>query len=184
MKITVTIPRSSTSVDAELLVRFALKRLSEIDSEQIEPPPVLIALILAAGSHCNEFYERLTENIISSSEQAVEILRMCRDLFVPALWGQSPADSDRAEENPFPDEDNCNRVLHYALAEGRRMLAEEDFEFLGVFEFLTRTGLFCYAYRLYEFEFVRESCGEDSENLIRRGVEIIRTALGSPQEEN
>ncbi len=40
-------------------------------------------------------------------------------------------------------------------------------------------------YRLYQFEAVRQSFQDDPENLVRRGVEIIRAAAGiSPRNKN
>jgi len=70
------------------------------------------------------------------------------------------------------------------LGEGKRILAENDFEFLRVLEFLTRTGLLCYSFRLCQFEAIRETFRDDPKNLVRKGVEIIGAALGIPQDEN
>jgi hypothetical protein len=70
------------------------------------------------------------------------------------------------------------------LTEGKRILAEKDFEFLRVFEFLTRAGLLCCSFRLYQFEAILQSFQDEPENLVRKGVEIIRAALGSPANDN
>jgi len=82
-----TIPRQNLSLDAELLVRFALKRLSEIESDEIEPPQVVMALALAAAFQEKGFHDRLKEDVTSSSERADEILAMSHKLFIPALMG-------------------------------------------------------------------------------------------------
>lgn len=177
-----TITHQRSSQDTELLIRFALKRLSEIESDQTEPPPVLIALVLAAAFQQQRFYDRLKEDVISSSARADEVMRMSHKLFIPALWGL--LNDQGAEENLLPDEEDCKQVLHYALDEGRRILAEMDFEFLQVFNLLIRVGLFRYSFRLYEFECVGQSLQGDPENLIRKGVEIIEDALGVPRSEN
>ncbi|MCL4518318.1 MAG: hypothetical protein M1587_03885, partial [Thaumarchaeota archaeon] len=85
---------------------------------------------------------------------------------------------------PFPEEQNCNQVLLCALSEGKRILAEKDLQFLRAFEFLTRTGLSCYSFRLYQFEAILQSFQDEPENLVGKGVEIIRAALGSPANDN
>lgn len=153
--------------EAELLVRFALKRLSEIEPDQTEPPQVVMALAVAAVFQEKGFHDRLKEQI-APPDRADEILGMSHELFIPALWGQPPDDQDRAQEKLFHSEQNCRSVLHYALAEGKRMLYEKDFEFLRVFEFLTRTGLFCYSFRLCQFEAIRETFRDDPESLVRK----------------
>lgn len=186
MKLTIFVPRPS--VDLPLLVRFVVRQLAETkEPDSTEPSPVLLALILAALSHDHDFHNRLKE-VISSSDSAEKILEMSKNLFMPALgqieYGHTLDDSQRDEENPFPDEQNCNQVLLCALGEGKRILAENDFEFLRVFEFLTRTGLFCYSYRLRQFEEVCESFKDDPTSLVRRGIEIIEAITLSPQNEN
>ncbi|MGO9570480.1 MAG: hypothetical protein ACLP5H_23360 [Desulfomonilaceae bacterium] len=188
MKLTIVVPRPSPGVDPRLLVRFVLRQLSETkEPDSTEPSPVLLALILAAASHDHDFYNRLKE-VISSSDSAEKILGMCEDLFMPALGQigceQILDDPDMGEENPFPDEQNCEQVLLCALAEGKRILAEKDFEFLRVFEFLTRTGLSCYSFRLYQFDAILQPFQDEPENLVRKGVEIIRAALGSRGNKN
>ena len=67
----------------------------------------------------------------------------------------------------------------------KRCSASGDYEFVGVFEVITWIGLQYYAYRLYQFESVRQSFQDDPENLVRGGVKIIRAATGiSPRNEN
>ena len=174
MKITLSIPRSVPSVEPKLLVRFVIQRCREVS----EPPAVLVALALAAVAGDHKFYNRLME-LVLSSDSAEQILRISRDLFVPALGQigdrQTLDDPQDSEENPFPDEQNCNQVLSCALSEGKRILAEQDFDFIRVFEFLTRTGLSCYSFRLAQFEDVCEFFRDDPENLVQRGIEIHRS---------
>lgn len=83
-----TIPRQNLSLDTELLVRFALRRLSEIESDQTEPPQVVMALALAAAFQEKEFHDRLKEDVTSSSENAEDIMGMSQGLFVPVIFGQ------------------------------------------------------------------------------------------------
>jgi len=183
MKITVRIPRSSPTVEAKLLVRFVIQRCREVT----EPPPILVALTLAALSGDDDYYNRLKE-IVSSSDSAEKILRMCEKVFIPALGrlqdGQPRDDPDGDEKHPTPDERTCKQVLRYALREGKRMLASRDYEFVKVLEFLLGAGLQPYAMRLYQFEAVRQSCEGDPENLVRQGVEIVRSAVSSPRKKD
>ena len=123
--------------------------------------------------------------IVLSSDTAEQILRISRDLFMPALSqigiDSLPMKPDVGEKSCFPDETTCEQVLLCALTEGRRILAEKDFEFLRVFEFLTWAGLQCYSFRLAQFEDICESFRDDPENLVRKGLEIIRVAAYSPR---
>jgi hypothetical protein len=179
-----SITRSSPLVEPELLIRLIMKQLSETNEpDTTEPSPVLIALTLAAASHDKEFHDRLKELVYSSSDNAEEILGMSRDLFMPAL-GQTADDQAVDQERSLPDEQSCRRVLSYALGEAKRILDEKDFEFLRVFKVLTRAGLLCYSFRLCQFESACATVQDDPENVVRKGVEIIKAALGSPQDEN
>ena len=152
MKIRVRVPRSNPFIDPELLVRFVVKKCSEtIESEYTEPPPVVVALALAALYQDFNFYNRLKEVISSSSDAADNILEISKDFFIPVLGGfedrRSHDDPEPEGENPFPDEHNSKEVLSYALREGRKMLSEEDYEFIKVFEFLIRAGLLGCSFR-------------------------------------
>lgn len=55
-----------------------LSETNELDST--EPPPIVLALTLAAVSHDREFYDHLKEWVCSCSDKADEILKMCQDL--------------------------------------------------------------------------------------------------------
>jgi hypothetical protein len=183
MKITMRISRSSPSVEAKLFVRFVIQRCREVT----EPGPILVALALAALSGDDDYYNRLKE-IVSSSDSAEEILRICEKVFMPALSQigdrQPPDEPDGSEKNPFPHETTCEEVLSCALSEGKRILAEKDFEFLRVFEFLSRTGLSCYSFRLAQFEEMCESNKDDPEILVRQGMDIIEAITFISQNEN
>ena len=184
MKITICVPRPRLSLEPELLVRFVIRQLSEISQPDCtEPPPIVLALLLAAVAHDHEFHNHLREWVSSCADNSDEILKMTRDLFLPAL-GQTLDDPDVAEEYPFPDEQNCKQVLRFAVGEGKRELVERDFEFLRVFEFLTRVGLLCCSYRLAQFAEVCECFRDDPTNLVRRGIEIIEAIISSPVDLN
>lgn len=70
------------------------------------------------------------------------------------------------------------------LNEGKQILDEKDFEFIRVFEFLTRAGLLWYSCRLRQLESVRESFEEDPENLVRQGIGILEAVPFTPSNEN
>src|SRR5208337_3297817 len=109
MRLTVRIPRSSPCIDPRLLVKLALKKISQVKRpSRTEPPAIWIALVLAAVADDLKFYNRFREVISSTSASAVDILKMSDTLFMPAL-GRFPYEylSDCLNENPkylFPDE--------------------------------------------------------------------------------
>src|SRR5208283_1997636 len=149
---------------------------------------IWVALALAAVSHDEEFYNQL-KDIVSSSSSAEEILGLCKNIFLPALdrldGVQTPEWVDAKEGYPPAEERDYNRILLYALIEGKKMLADKDYEFVGVFESLTWIGLQYYDYRLCQFQHARESFQDDPERLVQRGIEIIRAAAGvSPRNKN
>jgi hypothetical protein len=161
------------SVEPELIARFVIKRCRKtIEQGCTEPAPTVVSLALALLAHDQSYYNRL-KNLVSSSDEKEQILGMCQKVFVPAL-GQSPV----------LDESMCKLVLRYALSMGERLVSEKDFEFVNVFEFLIRSGLEPYSCRLYQFEAVGEKFKDDPEDLLRKGVEIIKDALGIPRNEN
>jgi hypothetical protein len=190
MKITVVIPRLfERSWESRLISRFIVERCSEItDGDTTEPPPIILALALAGSALDPQFHERLKSDISSGSAHAEEILTMYNSIFSPALDRFLDTNVPDIEDGDgaclAPDESLCRQVLGYALLEGERMLSEEDFRFLGVFEFLLRAGLEPYIYRLGQFESVVDSFQDNPEKLIRGGLEVIRATTDSPEAEN
>src|SRR5208337_1829626 len=110
------------------------------------------------------------------------ILGMCQNIFLPSLnrldGVKTPEWVDAKEGYPPAQERDYQRILLYSLREGKKMLASGDYEFVRIFESLTWIGLQYYDFRLCQFEAVRQSFQDDPENLVRRGVEIIRAAAG------
>lgn len=179
MKFTVHIPQSSAPcLESCLLTKFLVQRCQET----LKPPPVLLALALTAVSLNETFHNRL-KDVVLESEEAERIFRISAQVFAPALdpylQGRLLQDGESASSYEMHD-----LVLGYARLEAERMLAEGDYDFVNVFELLVRAGLMPFCFRFYEFEDAREAFRDDPENLIRRGVEIIKTTLGSPQDEN
>ncbi len=179
---TVRIPQSSAPfLESDLLVQFLIDRCRET----LEPSPVLLALALTAVACDETFHNRFKEVVLESGE-ADKIFRICREVFSPAL---DPYQEGRSSSIPLQDGESASSnemddlVLSYALVEAERMLAKGDYDFVNVFEFLARAGLMPYCYRFYEFEDARETFRDDPENRVRKGVEIINTTLGSPQDE-
>jgi hypothetical protein len=183
-----TITRSRPLVEPELLVRFVISKCHEVvEQYRTRLPLIWAALALSAVAHDEDFHDRLKE-VCSSSAEAEKILGMSKDFFLPALGqiqdAQMAKDPNGDKESPPLEERTCRRILKYALREGNKMLESRDYEFAKVFELLGWVGLQPYAMRLYQFESVRHSCVGDPENLVRQGLEIIKAALGIPQDEN
>ncbi len=181
MKITITVPRSSPSAESELLIKFVLKKCAEA-SEKNQPgvPPIWVALALSAVAHHKAFHTYFKQ-VISSSGKPNEAVQAFEGLFHRLQGGPPEGFPDMEPEYPFSDEITYKRVLRHALAEGKKMVASGDYEYVKVFQMLTRAGLECYSFRLHQFEDLCESCEEDPENLVRQGIEIIRVAAYSPR---
>jgi hypothetical protein len=181
MKLSVRIPRSSPSAESELLTNFVLKKCAEA-SEKNRPgvPPIWVALALSAVAHHKEFHAYFQQAISSSGKPNADV-QAFEGLFYRLQGGPAEGFPAIEPDYPFPDEITCKRVLRHALAEGKKMVASGDYEYVKVFQMLTRTGLQCYSYRLHQFEDLCQSCVGDPENLVRKGMEIIRTAVFTPR---
>jgi len=181
MRITIRVPRPSPPAESGLLIKFVLKKCAEA-SEKKRPgvPPIWVALALSAVAHHKEFHAYF-QQAISSSGKPDESVQAFEGLFYRLQSGLPEGFPDMEPEYPFPDESTCKRVLRYALAEGKKMVASGDYEYVKVFQMLTRAGLQCYSFRLHQFEDLCVSCEEDPENLVRKGMEIIRVAAYSPR---
>ena len=186
MKITVCIPGSIPSVDPQVLVRFAIKKVEEVKNpEHREPPAIWIALTLAAVAEDHEFYDRLKDMVSSTANNAQTILKM-KDLFMRAL-GLSQDESlysDEREAYPFPDERICKQILRYARREGKEIIASRNYGNVAVFRVLMGAGLQFSSWRFAQFEEICESFSSDLENLVRKGLEIIRVATYTPRKES
>jgi hypothetical protein len=183
MKMNILVRPSGPSMDAELLVKFVMKKCQEVLAQNRKKlAPIWTVLALAAVSHDEEFYNRLKQIISSSSASPEKILGMFKNIFLPALDrlqnGQTPEWADAEEKYPPAEERDYKRLLLYSLREGQKMIDSGTYEWVKVFESLTWIGLQHYDFRLYQFEGVRQSCESDPESLVRRGVEIIRVAAG------
>jgi len=190
MKLNITAVPIGPSIEPEVLLRFVIAKCAEIIEQNRQSlPPIWVSLTLAAVAHDAEFYRQLKEVISSSSDSAEQILRLCKNVFLPALdrldGVQTPEWAKPEGKYPPAEERDYNRLLHYALIEGKKMLAGKDYEFVRVFEVVAWIGLQWYDFRLCQFEHARESFHDDPENLVRRGVEIITAATGvSPRNKN
>jgi len=188
MKMHITVRPIGPSVDSEVLLKFIIKKCQEVIGQNRQNlPPIWTALTLAAVSHDKEFYDQLKQ-IISSSASADKILRMCENILLPALdrldGVETPEWVDAEEKYPAAEERDYKRLLLYVLREGKKMMDSRNYEWVKVFESLTWIGLQYYAYRLCQFEDARQSFNDDPENLVRRGVEIIKSVAYTPRNKN
>ena len=131
MKIRVKLPRSNPSIDPELLVKFVVAKCSEtIESEYTEPPPVVVALALAAMSQDLNFYNRLKEVISSSSDAAENILKISQtflyQLLVCSRGDNLPIIRKMKVKTFYRTSIIASKFYHMPCREGRRMLSEED----------------------------------------------------------
>ncbi len=170
------------SIESEVLLKFVIAKCSEVIEQNRENlPRIWVALTLAAVSPDEEFYTDLKQ-VVSSSASPETILGMCQNIFLPSLnrldGVQTPEWAAPEGEYPPAQERDYQRILLYALREGKKMLASGDYEFVRVFESLTWIGLQWYDFRLCQFQHARESFQDDPESLVQRGVEIIRAATG------
>ena len=177
------------SIEAEVLLKFIIKKCHEIMGQNRQSLPLIwVALALAAVSPDEEFYKDLKQ-VVSSSASPETILGMCQNIFLPSLnrldGVKTPEWVDAKEGYPPAQERDYDRILLYALREGKKMLTSGNYEFISVLEVLAWIGLQWYDFRLYQFEAVRQSFQDDPENLVRGGVKIIRAATGvSPRNKN
>jgi hypothetical protein len=190
MRMNIRVRPVGPAVEPETLLKFVIKKCQEVIEQGRESlPPIWASLVLSAVAHDEEFYKQLKEVISSSSDSAEQILVMCNDIFLPALdrldGVATPEWVATEEKYPAAQERDYKRILLYALREGQMMLTSRDYEFVKVFEILAWIGLQYYAYRLYQFESVRQAFEQEPEKLLRKGVEIIRAAIGvSPRNKN
>ena len=189
MRMNIRVQPVGPSVESETLLKFVIKKCKEIiEQNRQNLPRIWVALTLSAVSPDQEFYTDLKQ-VVSSSASPETILGMCQNIFLPSLnrldGVQSPEWVDAKEKYPAATERDYKRLLLYALREGEKMLTSRDYEFVKVFEILAWIGLQYYAYRLYQFESVRQDFEQEPEKLLRKGIEIIRAAAGvSPRNKN
>ncbi len=188
MKMNIKVRPIGPCIESEVLLRFIIKKCAEIIGQNRQSlPRIWVSLTLAAVAHDHEFYDQLKQ-IISSSASAEQIMRLCSDIFLPALdrldGVQTPEWADAKEKYPPAGEKDYNRILLYALREGQKMISSGTYEWVKVFESLTWIGLQFYDYRLCQFQDARERFQDDPENLVRRGVKIIRAAVGVNPRDN
>ena len=189
MKMNIKVRPIGPCIESEVLLKFIIKKCAEIIGQNRQSlPRIWVSLTLAAVAHDHEFYDQLKQIIDSSSASPETILGMCQNIFLPSLnrldGVQSPEWVDAKEKYPAATEKDYQRILLYALREGKKMMDSRNYEWVKVFESLTWIGLQFYAYRLCQFEDARQSFNDDPENLVRRGVEIIKAVAYTPRNKN
>src|SRR5271157_2573727 len=188
MRMTIIARPTGPTLESETILKFIIKKCQEVIEQNRENlPPIWTALTLAAVAHDQDFYRQLKQ-IISSSASAEQIMRLCSDIFLPALdrldGVQTPEWADAKEKYPPAGEKDYNRILLYSLREGQKMISSGTYEWVKVFESLTWIGLQYYDYRLCQFQDARERFQDDPESLVRKGIEIIKTVAYTPRNEN
>jgi len=188
MKITVSVPRSTPPVDPDVLVRFAIKKFEEVKNpEHREPPAIWIALTLATVAEDHQFHDRLQDMVSSTANHPEKIFKM-KDLFMHALGLSQDKylaeNSDEKKRCPFRDERICKEILRYARRVGREMITSRNYGNILVFRVLMNAGLQFSSWRFGQFAEICESFSSDLENIVRKGLEIIKVMTYTPRKKN
>jgi len=69
-----------------------------------------------------------------------------------------------------------DRLLGYARREGKEIIVSRNYGNVAVFRVLMKAGLQFSSWRFAQFDEVCESLRNDPDNLVRKGLEIIRAA--------
>ncbi len=164
-------------IEPTLLLRFLVKRYDEL-LETANPRISLVVqgLSLAGVAHDEKGHEELSSILFPASQ-----VQRCREVLTQTLSrtkpGQSRPHSGHNRGLPSLDERAYRQFLMSALREGKRMIAEENYEFAKVLEALGWIALQCYPRRLAEFQAAWDSFEEDPAKAIENVVDVLRTAF-------
>ena len=164
-------------IEPTLLLRFLIKRYDEL-LETANPRISLVfqGLSLAGVAHDEKGYEKLSSILFPASQ-----VPRCREVLTETLArtkpGQSPPQSANNRRFPSLDERAYRQFLMSALREGKRMIAEDNYEFAKVLESLGWIALQCYPRRLAEFQAAWDSFEEDPAKAVENAVDVLRAAF-------
>jgi hypothetical protein len=164
-------------VEPTLLLRFLIKRYDEL-LETANPRMSLVfqGLSLAGVAHDEKGYEELS-SILFPASQVQRCNEILKETLARTKPGQSPPQSGNNRGLPSLDERAYRQFLMSALREGKRMIAEKNYEFAKVLGSLGWIALQCYPRRLAEFQAAWDSFEEDPATAIENVVDVLRTAF-------
>jgi hypothetical protein len=167
-------------VESALLLRFLIQRYEDLlESDHPRITLALGGLSLCGVAHDGESEAELQRILYPARHPDHEVLNRCKEVFLRTLdrtkEGKTPRLSGDGGRLPSLDERTCRQILLTALREGKRMTADDNYEYAKIIESLGWIALQCYPRRLKEFEDVWLE--ENPRDAIRRAVEVLRTAF-------
>ena len=171
------------SISPSLVLQFLIKRCNEMmQSENPKFPLVLQGLALSALAVDEDLAVRYQDISSSSNRSPVESMQRANEIFQLALERDLDSRSSQypsgdCEDYRAPDVKFCRQVMMRAAREGRIMSEQSDYRFVQVFVLLGWIALQCDPARLAEFEGTSRFLGDDPENLIETGRDILKDAL-------
>jgi len=167
-------------IEPTLLLRYLIGRYDELlQTDNPRIPFVLGGLSLSGVAHDEESQAELQRILYPTTYPDHALLNRCKDVFLRTLdrtkEGQTRERSGDDGRLPSLDERTCRQILLTALREGRRMIADDSYEYAKVVESTGWIALQCYPRRLAEFE--DAWLEQDPRDAIRRSVEVLRTAF-------
>jgi len=167
-------------IESSLLLRFLVQRYDELlESDNPRIPLALGGLSLCGVAHDEESEAELQRILYPAKHPDHTLLTRCREIFLRTLDRTKPEQTPRRSGDggrlPSLDERTCRQILLTALREGRRMIADDNYEYAKIIESTGWIALRCYPRRLAEFE--DAWLEQDPRDAIRRSVEVLRTAF-------
>ncbi len=171
------------SIAPSLVLQFLIKRCNEmIQSENPKFPLVLKGLALSALAVDEDLAVQYQDISSSPNRSPVESMQRAHEIFQLALERDPDSRSSQypsgdCEDYRAPDVKFCRQVMMTAAREGQIMAEQSDHRHLQVFHLLGWIGLQCDPARLAEFEATFRALGDDPENLIETGRDILKDAI-------
>ena len=167
-------------IEPTLLLRYLVKRYDELlESDHPRITLALGGLSLSGVAHDEGSEAELQRILYPARHPDHALLNRCREIFLRTLdrtkEGKTPRLSGDGGRLPSLEERTCRQILLTALREGKRMIADDNYEYAKIIESLGWIALQCYPRRLKEFENAWRE--EDPRDAIRRAVEVLRTAF-------
>ena len=169
-------------IEPTLLLRYLVKRYDDLlESDHPRINLTLGGLSLTGVARDEEAEKELNYLLYPASHPDHTLLTRCKEIFLRTLdrtkEGQTPRLSGDDRGLPSLDERTCRQILLTALREGKRMIADDNYEYAKIIESIGWIALRCYPRRLKEFEDAWKTSQGDLGGATRRAVEILRTAF-------
>lgn len=171
-------------LEAPQVIRFLMERFDEMLENKDPIFPIIFKGLAISAVACDEQgYTEIME-ILSPSAQ----MKHCRDILARTLarpedWGPLQPVGENGEKGfQGCSERDYRQMLLTALRESKRMISRDKYEFASVFASMGWVALQCYPRRLAEFEEVVKSFQDDPREVVRRGKDVLWTAIRTKDE--